>query len=205
MNYIYDIYLNLNKTLYDFYDWNKSDNLTHIKKIPIFMIDTSTFKIITYNTIQIDNRFINKINNLTETWNHNNISNCALFCDCNNIIAIEFNKDGVSTKKSFLYIDEESEILDDIDNYNITNISFKVINKTGCSLLTRKQNKINDFINNELKSIDSKRLDYIYYECTGKSNGKNIDKINNLKKINHNSKNYKNLYDILKLTSKESN
>ena len=37
MNYIYDIYLNLNKNLYDFYEWNKSDNIIHIKKIIDFL------------------------------------------------------------------------------------------------------------------------------------------------------------------------
>lgn len=202
MNYIYDIYLNLNKTLYDFYDWNKSDSLTHIKKIPIFLIDTDTFKIITFNNIEIDSKFINKIHNLTETWNNNSISNCALFSDCNNIIAIEFNNKGYSIKKSFLFIDEESEVLDDIENYNTTNLVFKIKGKTNYLIKTRNQNKVMNYINSELKSIDKKRLDYIYYECTGKNKGKNIDKINQLK---HNCNNYKNLYDILKLTSNESN
>ena len=38
MNYVYDIYLNLNNVLYDFFDWDKNDKLIHIKKIPIFKI-----------------------------------------------------------------------------------------------------------------------------------------------------------------------
>ena len=44
MNYIYDIYLNLNETLYDFFDWNKNDKLTHIKKIPVFKVSEENFK-----------------------------------------------------------------------------------------------------------------------------------------------------------------
>ena len=44
MNYIYDIYLNFNKELYDFFDWNKSDKLTHIKMIPIFKVNEETIK-----------------------------------------------------------------------------------------------------------------------------------------------------------------
>ena len=34
MNYIYDILLNFKNKLYDFYDWNINDDITHIRKIP---------------------------------------------------------------------------------------------------------------------------------------------------------------------------
>ena len=44
MNYIYDVYLNLNDTLYDFFDWNKNDKLMHIKKIPIIMVSNDVIK-----------------------------------------------------------------------------------------------------------------------------------------------------------------
>ena len=40
MNYIYDLLLNFNENIYEFYDWNKTDNIKHIKKIPIFKIDS---------------------------------------------------------------------------------------------------------------------------------------------------------------------
>lgn len=201
MNYIYDIYLNLNEVLYDFFDWNRKDNLIHIKRTPIFMIDSNTFNTITFNNIQIDKSFIKKINNMTEMWNNTTSINCALFCDSNNIIAIEFNNDGTSIKKSYLYIDEEAEILEDIENYNITNITFKLLDKTPVLLTTRNELSMKNFINKELNKIDKKKLDYICYECLGKKKGN----INSLKKLEHSSSNYKNLYDILKLTSKETN
>ena len=38
MNYIYDILLNFNDMLYDFYDWNVKDNILHIRKIPLIQI-----------------------------------------------------------------------------------------------------------------------------------------------------------------------
>ena len=44
MNYIYDIYLNFNKTYYDFYEWNNNDKVMHIKKIPLFKVSTSNLK-----------------------------------------------------------------------------------------------------------------------------------------------------------------
>ena len=201
MNYIYDIYLNLNEVLYDFFDWNKKDNLIHIKKIPIFMLDSDTLNMITFNNIKISNVFIKKINNKTVLWNNTNNITCALFCDSNNIIAIEFDNEGTSLKKSYLYIDEEAEVLDDIDDYSITNITFELLDKTPILLTTRNELNMNNFINKELSKIDKKKLDYICYECLGKKKGN----INNLKSLEHSSSNYKNLYDILKLTSKETN
>ena len=44
MNYIYDILVNFKETLYDFYEWNKNDNITHIRKIPLFRINDIFFK-----------------------------------------------------------------------------------------------------------------------------------------------------------------
>ena len=201
MNYIYDIYINLNELLYDFYEWNKSDNIIHIKKIPFFIIDSNTFKYIISNKIKIDSNFLKKINNKTEIWSPIiSIPYCALFCDYNDIIVVQFDKYGYSIKKSFLNIDEENEIIEDIEKNSISNITFKLVGKTNSLLKTRKQIKIDRFINKELKNIDNKRLNYICYECLGYIS----NNINDLKKLDHSSKKYKNLYDILKLTSKAS-
>ena len=201
MNYIYDIYLNLNKVLYDFYDWNKNDKITHIKKIPIFIIKSSDLNNIITHNIKIDIRFLDKIKNKTETWSiKNKIDYCVLLSDFNDIIAIEFDKDGNSIKKSFLSIDEESEILEEIDTNKIYKINYKILGKSYINLKTRNQIIVDNFVNNELKNISGEKLKYVCIECLG--NSKNS--VDDLKKINHTSSKYKNLYDILKLTSKGS-
>ena len=99
MNYTYDIYLNFNKKLYDFFDWNKTDKLIHIKKIPIFKIpEKHILKIIKYS-VKIDNNFLNSITCKTEIWNYSNTyKNCALFTDGSNAIALEFDKNGIIIK-----------------------------------------------------------------------------------------------------------
>ena len=203
MNYIYDIYLNLNKCLFDFYDWNKSDNLIHIKKIPIFILDSNTLKCIISNDININNNFIKQIRGKTEIWKSNTkLDYCALFTDYNDIIAIEFDKDGNSIKKSVLSIEEESEILEDMEKGEIYNITYKIIRKTPTLLKTRKQITLNKYINNELKNIDYKRLNYVCFECLGTLNNNNS--IKKLKELENSNIDYQNLYNILKLTSKTS-
>lgn len=202
MNYIYDIYLNLNEYMYDFFEWNKNDKITHIKKIPVIKVDESVLKHLINNKIKINENLLLQIYNKTEIWSSSKqIPYCALFADNSNLIAIEFNSSGNSIKKSSLLIDEEIEVLEIINRFKEKNIDFKVIKKEKSILKTRKQIKEEKFINNELKNIDESKLNYIYFECFGKQEkNKNII-LNNINKISKNSKTYKNLYDILKLTS----
>ena len=202
MNYIYDIYLNLNETLYDFFDWNKNDKIIHIKKIPVIKVNEETFKTLTSNQIKVDDELLLQIYSKTEIWNMNGkINYCSLFSDNNNIIAIEFNKSGKSIKKSFVYIDEELEVLEIINKLNEKIISFEVLNNQKNVFKTRNQIKEDDFINQELKNMDESRLNYIYFECFGKREKNKKIILDNIKKLQKNSKIYENLYDILKLTS----
>lgn len=202
MNYIYDIYLNLNDKLYDFFDWNKSDKLTHIKKIPVFKISEEIFIELVNNCIKLDEEILTYIYNKTEVWNMNRkINYCALFSDGNNIIALEFDNNGKSIKKSFLFVDEEIEILEIIDRLKTKDIDFKILKKEKNIFKTRKQIKDENFIINELKNIDDKKLNYIYFECFGKHSKNKKIIMDDIKNISKNSKIYKNLYDILKLTS----
>lgn len=202
MNYIYDIYLNFNEYLYDFFDWDKNDKLVHIKTIPIFKVSEEKIKtIINYNIKIIENDF-NNIYNKSTIWNKSNkYKNYALFCDENNIIAVEFNNNGISINKSYLNINDELEVLENIYNIKTKNINFKPLNKNKNILKTRKQIKEENFINNELKNTNTEKLKYIYFECFGKKEcdyNKIRRRILNLSK---NSKEYKVLYNILKLTS----
>ena len=206
MNYIYDIYLNLNNILYDFFDWNKNDKLTHIKKIPIYKICEEDFvKLIKYE-FNIPKDLLNDLQKKTELWNSiERLEYCALFCDNNNIIAIQFDRFGKSQKKSFLLIDEELEILEIADKLKEKYINFKIIKKSNLMLKTRNQLKKQEFINKELKNIDKNKLNYIYFECFGKHENNKIKILKSIKELSEDSKIYKNLYDVLKLTSTPGN
>ena len=202
MNYIYDIYLNFNKNLYDFFDWNKSDKLIHVKMIPIFKVSEEEIKkFINYN-IKLEKKHLSYVYNKSTIWNKTEKNkNYALFCDNNNVIAIEFDNCGNSINKSYLLIDDELEILETTNKLKPKNFEFKLLDKNKILLKTRKQVKEEEFVNNELKNIDSKKLEYIFFECFGtreKDRKKTINKLLNLSKT---SKTYKDLYNILKLTS----
>ena len=206
MNYIYDIYLNLNDELYDFFDWNRSDKIIHVKKIPVIKTNENILKQLISKKIKIDEKILIKIYNKTEVWNlESKISYCALFADASNIIAIEFDENGNSIKKSYLFINEELETIEIIDKLTETNIEFKVLSKEKKVLKTRKQTKDEKFINTELRNMEESKLNYIYFECFGKKENNRKTIINKLNKLSKSSKVYRNLYDILKLTSTSKN
>ncbi len=203
MNYIYDIYLNFNGILYDFFDWNKSDKLYHIKKIPIFKTDEDTIKKLINNKIRISDDILLQIYNKTDVWNMSEkILYSSLFTDGNSIIAIEFDKEGKSIKKSNLFIDEELEVLENVDRLREKEIEYKIIKKEKSLFKTRKEISEEKFVNNELKNIEDKKLNYIYFECFGKHENNKKVILDSINKISKSSKMYKNLYDILKLTGK---
>lgn len=206
MNYIYDIYLNFNEVLYDFFDWNKSDKITHIKKIPVIKVKEETLRKIITNKIQISDKTLIQIYNKTEMWNINiKIPYCTLFTDGNNISSIEFDNKGNSIRKSYLFIDEELEVLEVIKKLSYTNIEYTVIQKEKSLLNTRKQIQEQKFIRKELINMENNKLSYIYFECFGKQEKNRNIILKNINKISNNSKVYKNLYEILKLTSTSKN
>ena len=100
-----------------------------------------------------------------------------------------------------MLIDEELDVLEIVNKLNEKIIEFKILNKQKKIFKTRKQETEDNFITKELKNMDDNRLNYIYFECFGKHEKNKKIILDNINKISKNSKIYKNLYDILKLTS----
>ena len=75
MNYIYDIILNFQEVIYDFYEWNQTDSISHIRKIPVFKVNSrDLYTIWNYNVI-FDISFLEKIKNKTEIFAGKSIKN----------------------------------------------------------------------------------------------------------------------------------
>ena len=165
MNYINDILLNFNYEIYDFYEWNKKDLLTHIKKIPIFKIDKSKLNKIIINNVLFNDEFLDKIKYKTETYSKNKktIKYAFLLTDGMNVLAINLNK---KTKYSKLLLEEEIDILDTADKINITNINFKILNKKNIDEETKNEKESELILKNSIKNINNEdELKYLYYDC----------------------------------------
>lgn len=208
MNYIYDIVLNFNKEYYNFFEWNKKDNIVNIKKIPLFLVNNDTFKIFKYDNIKVSDNFINLIKDKTYTYSRTKIGNASLISNGKEVIGVLFNDNGELIKKSSLLLDEEDEVLNECINNTIYNIEIVNIKKNRVSLINRSQREKKNFlikyINKENNLTNLKYLYYDYFEQED-DNFINIKK-SLIKEIkdNWNSK-LDNLYETVKIFKKIKN
>ena len=68
MNYVYDILLNFQEYAYDFFEWNIDDEITHIRKIPMFRISKENVDILNHYQCQAPESFLKKIENKSEKF-----------------------------------------------------------------------------------------------------------------------------------------
>lgn len=203
MTYIYDILLNFKEELIEFYDWNKNDNIIHIRKIPLLKISKQDLYNIKNYNIKFEYNFLDKIKNKTELFTPKTIKKMEymfLLSDGDSILGIM--KCDKKIKKSSLLIDEELDTLEEVRILDYENIEYKIIEKEKLDeFKTRKQKEIEKFIIKEINKIknEDEKLRYIYYDCFNKKED-NIDKILLELKENINDKKIKNkLYDLFKL------
>lgn len=178
MIYIYDILANFNETLYDFYDWKTEDTILHLRKVPLFKIDTSAFIDISFNETIVDKNFLEKIYNKTQVFTARNVETinyCAVFTNDINAVIIMFKQGGKVIKKSKMLVNEEMEVLSISAKIEKTYLEYKVEKKNKFSNMTRSE-KIE--INNLIESINEVKdneeiINYLYFEWFNHLPGEN--------------------------------
>ena len=176
MNYIYDILVNFQNELYENFEWNIDDNITHIRKIPLFKVKTEDLLNFYNNKVQFSKEFLNKIYNKTEIFMNKKIiqiNYACLLSDGSEVIAVKIKQDGILRYRSKLLIDENEEVLEYSTSINNTDIYYEVLKEVKKQTFkTRKEQEILTFINEQLDKIqlknESDKIEYLYYECFGK-------------------------------------
>ena len=170
MNYIYDIVLNYKDLLYEFYDWNLSDNIKHIKKMPLFRVKKEVLYDLKNYEVKFNENFLKQILNKTEFFSNKNIrylEYAFVICDDDEILAFEIKNNFV--KLSRLIVEEELEILDMINKMDIFDISYVKMKKRKIeNFKTRREMDLEKYLKKELKKLQDENIDklkYIYYEC----------------------------------------
>lgn len=209
MNYVYDVLLNFNKEMYEFYDWNLDDYISHIRKILVFRVDNKTMRDLVNNSIVVDSDFLIKISNRTEMFTKQNvkiINYAALFTNGSFVIGIKFDKNGEIIGRSKLLIDEELDILDSALDMNQYNLKYNlIVDNKNVSFKTRKEILIEKYILKKLNEVENNKemLKYLYYECFNEKNNdfrKMLLKLN--KSLTNNWDNFYNkVYNFFKLAT----
>ena len=170
MDYIYDIILNFQKEYYEFYEWQPTDKIINVKKIPIYKINSQDYLNIKNNSVTIMKNTLNKT------------SKIFLLTNDIEVMGILINNDGKVIKKSSLLLDESDEILEDKDYIKKINIKYKINKQNKIDYISRLKKEKNKYLSKYFNSIDKIKdeyfLKYLYYDIYNKDE-KDIDKVYN--------------------------
>lgn len=179
MNYVYDILSNFNQELYDFYDWDKNDNFTHLRKVPSFRVSKEVLVDLMFKKVKIKGNLLKLIKDKTQVFTKEGvdvIEYCFIVSDSVNSLGVILDEDGVIYKRSKFLVSEELEINKCLKTSKIYNVEYNLLSsKTHYSNMTRNEEKITNLILNELELImdSTDKIDYLYYEWFNTNKGKN--------------------------------
>lgn len=187
MKNIYDILVNFKKIPYEFYEWNKEDDVKHVKKIPSIKVSDSTLYDIFYNDAVVSKNFLDQIKDKTEIFFGRTVKKVKYACVIYNddvALSILLNDNGEIIGKSKLLFDEEEDVLK--EDVPLKEIDYNIIKKSKkISGLTRREAKIVLLLSKYLDKIhESKKNDeikYMYFECFNKVEEDNEKAYKNLK------------------------
>ncbi len=179
MNYVYDILSNFNQELYDFYDWDKNDNFTHLRKVPSFRVSKEVLVDLMFKKVKIKGNLLKLIKDKTQVFTKEGvdvIEYCFIVSDSVNALGVMLDEDGVVYKRSKFLVSEELEINKCLKTSKIYNVEYNLLSsKTHYSNMTRNEEKVTNLILNELELImdSTDKIDYLYYEWFNTNKGKN--------------------------------
>ena len=212
MIYVYDMILNWTDgdKVYEFFEWELNDEIEHIKRIPMFKVNSRTFDELFDYEVIVDNNFLNKIENLTEKYTSSNVEKikyASILTDGLRTFAIEFDNKGNSIYRSRLLLDEEQEVIILSNKLLEYEINIQKINKRNYNIFTTRfeedvKKLIMAEVNDSYKKGNFDKLKYLYFEFFGKEQD-DVDLIYNSlltsidKEINYN---HNKLYEVIKLS-----
>lgn len=179
MNYVYDILSNFNQELYDFYDWDKNDNFTHLRKVPSFRVSKEVLVDLMFKKVKIKGNLLKLIKDKTQVFTKEGvdvIEYCFVVSDSVNALGVILDEDGVVYKRSKFLVSEELEINKCLKTSKVYNVEYNLLSsKTHYSNMTRNEEKVTNLILSELELImdSTDKIDYLYYEWFNTNKGKN--------------------------------
>ena len=179
MIYAYDLLVNLNSEMYDFYDWVEEDAFTHIRKCPLIKVTDKDFINLCFKKIRVTSDFLDLIKDKCQVFKNSGVETITYACIFTNGInssMVTFESSGFVLQRSKFLVSEELLINELSSKIKITYISYNVINKK-CQfnkMLREEKEKIS-IILSELESIKNskEKIDYLYYEWFGKKSSDN--------------------------------
>ena len=174
MIYIYDLTLNFNDRLYDFYDWKDTDNITHYRKMPLIKLSDKKYDKFLNNKVVVDEELLSLVRDKAQQYKGRMLKTVKYAFVLTNgfdAFAVMLDDSGTSVKKSKLVIGEELEVIDLANNLKVKDVSFNIVCKDNfVNKFTRDEEVI---INGVVSKINDHKdnlelLKYLYYEWNNK-------------------------------------
>lgn len=206
MSFYYDIELNFNEErIWEFYEWEKNDVLTHIKKIPLFKVDSNILYDFLEYQIILDKEFMSSIKKKTIT-NKETIDYAFIISDGKNALALESNDLGNLVCYSKLTLEDENNLNEIIFTIKKTEINYQKEEKKIIDHTLRQINYEKKIISCELNTLNDKKdktkMQYLYYEYFGEIDSdfkKMYQKLNQLLEQEY-DENLHHIYELIKLS-----
>ncbi len=173
MNFIYDIVINPQDSIFEVFEWNSSDKIYHVKKTIIFKVNKKTFKDINNYNLKFDRKFLESICEKTECFDKDYIKHGCIFVYNNDVLFVKFNSLGNVVKSSKLLYSEELDAIDLVSDLNYSKFEYKRLNLIYKNIfLTRNEFKVKNKLYKIIKSCihnkDFEKLEYLYVEIFDK-------------------------------------
>lgn len=174
MIYIYDLTLNFNDRLYDFYDWKDTDSITHYRKIPLIKLSDKKYDKFLNNKVVVDEELLSLVRDKAQQYKGRMLKTVKYAFVLTNgfdAFAVMLDDGGTSVKKSKLVIGEELEVIDLANNLKVKDVGFNIVCKDNfVNKFTRDEEVI---INGVVSKINDHKdnlelLKYLYYEWNNK-------------------------------------
>ncbi len=168
MTNVYDLFLNFQEDFLEFFEWNKQDEIEHIKKIPMVSVSKKVFMDLVNQDVRVSSSFLSQIYEKCEKYDLETIPYACLFHDSKSVVAIEFGKDGNSLYKSKLLLEDEEELLRyQIEEENFP-LEYQILYEHQPTFFTRKEKKVKNFLEKEIEKTyqnkEQSKLQYLYLE-----------------------------------------
>lgn len=169
MNYIYDILINFKYPLYDFYEWNRNDDIKNLKRIPIYKISSNQLIEMKNNRFYLTDLLSNIKNQTLVYTNKKNktIDYAVIFTDGIEAVGFLFSANGKCIGKSKLLLDEELDIINSLSKIELITVNYTIKEQDIVdNYKTRYELSKKKYL---VKAIDkmesSDEVNYLFYEC----------------------------------------
>lgn len=171
MHYYYDVLGNFDENYLEFYEWEKNDPITFIKKVPLVRISNKDMlNLLTYK-IKVKGTWLEKYKEKTTLKNSKEKPLIILFSSTKTSVLLEFQENGEAVYRSKLLIEDENNCNEYAYSMKEIALSYEKLGKLVVKKEFRKALEDKKILKTELKTLEEEKnlekCQFLYYEWFG--------------------------------------